>query len=88
MVNVNDQRLCTRSVRVGPLVHLIYWGLDDHVDHHQFPAVPSRNLPKLHKILKKDLAEPKSMIACWREMFAIACEKDHHPESEYIPIAL
>ena len=88
MVNVNDQRLCTRSVRVGPLVHLIYWGLDDHVDHHQFPVVPSRNLPKLHKILKKDLAKPKSMIECWREMFAIAREKNHHPESEYVPIAL
>lgn len=88
MYNVNDQRLCTRSVRVGPLIHLIYWGLDDHVDHHYFPVVPSRNLPKLHKILKKDLAEPKSMINCWREMFAIAREKDSHPENEYVPIAL
>ncbi len=88
LYNVNDQRLCTRSIRVSPLVHLIYWGLDDHVDHHYFPIVPSRNLPKLHMILKNDLAEPKTMIQCWREMFAIAREKDYHPENEYVPITL
>ena len=88
MVNVNDQRLCTRSIRVSWLIHLIYWGLDDHVDHHHFPVIPSRNLPKLHAILKQDLPEPKSMIECWREMFAIAREKDHYPENEYVPITL
>jgi fatty acid desaturase len=88
LYNVNDQRLCTRSVRVSPFIHLFFGGLDDHVDHHLFPGVPSRNLPKLHKILVKDLAEPKTMIQCWREMFAIAKEKDNHPESEYVPITL
>ena len=86
--NVNDQRLCTRSVRVGPLVRLIYGGLDDHVDHHIFPLVPSRNLPKLHRILQHDLPEPLSMIECWREMFAVAREKDQRPESEYVPCEL
>lgn len=86
--NVNDQRLCTRSVRVGLFVHMLYWGLDDHVDHHLFPSVPSRNLPKLHQVLKSELAEPQSMIQCWKEMFAIAREKDSHPDHEYIPCAL
>ncbi len=84
--NVNDQRLCTRSVRVHPLIRLIYGGLDDHVDHHIFPGVPSRNLPALHRILNNDLAEPRHMIGCWREMFAIAREKDNHPDHEYVPI--
>lgn len=86
--NVNDQRLCTRSIRVSPFIRLIYWGLDDHVDHHMFPAVPSRNLPKLHALLHKDLAEPRSMVGCWKEMFAIAKEKDRHPSNEYVPVAL
>jgi len=83
--NVNDQRLCTRSVRVSPFLRLIYWGLDDHVDHHIFPIVPSRNLPKLHRILQKDLPEPRSMLGCWAEMFAIAREKDRNPGHEYVP---
>jgi fatty acid desaturase len=86
LYNVKDQRLCTRSVRVNPLVKLIYWGLDDHIDHHLFPAVPSRNLPKLHQTLKKDLPEPQSMIQCWLEMFAVAREKDCHPDHEYVPL--
>jgi fatty acid desaturase len=85
LYNVNDQRLSTRSVRVSPFVRLIYWGLDDHVDHHLFPGIPSRNLPKLHRLLQKDLAEPRSMIGCWAEMFAIAREKDRAPNQEYVP---
>lgn len=84
--NVNDQRLATRSVRVSPLIRLIYGGLDDHVDHHLFPSVPSRNLPKLHRLLERSLPEPRSMIGCWKEMFAIAREKDVRPTSEYVPI--
>ncbi len=84
--NVTDQRLSTRSVRVNPFIKMIFWGLDDHVDHHLFPGVPSRNLPKLHGIICKDLAEPGSMVDCWREMFAIAREKDMHPENEYVPV--
>ncbi len=84
LYNVNDHRLCTRSVRVNPFIKLIFWGLDDHVDHHYFPVVPSRDLPELHRILREDLAEPKGMIGCWVEMFAIAREKDRHPEHEYV----
>lgn len=84
--NVNDQRLATRSVRVSPLIRILYGGLDDHVDHHLFPAVPSMNLPKLHRLLHRDLAPTRSMINCWREMFAIAREKDQQPQHEYVPI--
>jgi len=84
---VNDQILCTRSIRVSPFIHLIYWGLDDHVDHHYFPSVPSCNLPKLHSILKNQLPEPKSVLGCWKEMFAIAKEKDNFPEHEFVPVA-
>lgn len=88
LYNVKDQRLCTRSIRVSPFIRLIYWGLDDHVDHHYFPIVPSRNLPALHSILSKNLAEPKNMTGCWQEMFAIANEKDNNPNHEYVPVEL
>jgi fatty acid desaturase len=85
LYNVNDQRLCTRSVKVGPLIHLIYWGLDDHIDHHIYPQVPSYNLPKLHKLLQHDLPQPLSMINCWREMLAVAKEKSVRPDNEFVP---
>lgn len=86
--NVNDQRLATRSVKVGPLIHLLYGGLDDHVDHHLFPVVPSRNLPELHKLLQRGLPEPRTMIQCWREIFAIADQKTICPQHEYVPITM
>ncbi|MCF7837450.1 MAG: fatty acid desaturase [Candidatus Marinimicrobia bacterium] len=86
LYNVNDQRYATRSVRVNRFFRLIYWGLDDHVDHHFYPIVPSCNLPKLHRLLQADLPEPKGMIACWREMFAIAREKDRQPHHEFVPV--
>ena len=85
LYNVNDQRLCTRSVKVGPLIHLIYWGLDDHIDHHIYPQVPSYNLPKLHTLLQTDLPQPLSMINCWREMLAVAKEKSVRPDNEFVP---
>jgi len=90
LYDVTDQRFATRSVHVSPFLKLIYWGLDDHVDHHMFPSVPSRNLPKLHQALHTDadLAKPRSMLGCWKEMFAIAREKDQRPRSEYVPVAL
>lgn len=85
--NVNDQRLATRSIRVSPFIRLMYGGLDDHVEHHLFPIIPSRNLPKLRRLLARELPPPRNMIGCWREMFAIAREKDRYPEHEYVPFA-
>jgi fatty acid desaturase len=86
--NVNDHRLNTRSIRVSRFIRTIYWGLDDHVDHHLYPVVPSRNLPKLHRLLAKDLPVPDNVIGCWKEMFATAKEKDRDPRREFVSIGL
>jgi fatty acid desaturase len=84
--NVNDHRLNTRSVRVSGFIKLIFWGLDDHVDHHLYPVVPSRNLPRLHRILEKELPEPDNVFGCWAEMFEISREKDRDPRREYVSV--
>jgi fatty acid desaturase len=84
--NVNDHRLNTRSIRVSGFIKLIFWGLDDHVDHHLFPVVPSRNLPKLHRILEKDLPDPDNIFGCWAEMFEISKEKDRDPRREFVSV--
>lgn len=85
MYNSNDQRLCTRSVKVGPLVKMLYWGLDDHIEHHIYPAVPSCNLPKLHELMKGEQDERLSLWACWREIYTVAAEKEHNSKQEYVP---
>lgn len=86
--NVNDHRLNTRSIRVSWFVTPIFWGLDDHVDHHLYPIVPSRNLPKLHRILEKDLPHPDNIFGCWAEMFEISREKDRDPRREFVSVGL
>jgi fatty acid desaturase len=84
--NVKDHRLNTRSVKVGWFIRSFFWGLDDHVDHHLYPAVPSRNLKKLHRILEPHLPEPDTVFGCWVEMFEIAKEKTSDPAREYLAV--
>jgi fatty acid desaturase len=84
--NVNDHRLNTRSIHVSWFIKSFFWGLDDHVDHHLYPAVPSRNLPGLHKILEKDLPHPDNIFGCWAEMFEISREKDRDPAREFMSV--
>jgi len=84
--NVNDHRLNTRSIRVSWFIRTFFWGLDDHVDHHLYPVVPSRNLPRLHQVLKKDLPVPDNIFGCWAEMFEISREKDRDPRAEFVSV--
>lgn len=85
MYNANDQRLCTRGVKVSPITKFFYGGLDEHVEHHLFPAVPSRNLTKLREAIDQPLPVRKNVIACWREIYAIAKYREEHPDAVYVP---
>jgi fatty acid desaturase len=79
--NVNDHRLNTRSIHVSWFIKLIFWGLDDHVDHHLYPVVPSRSLPQLHRILEKDLPDPDTIFGCWGRDVRHHAGEGHRPEA-------
>ncbi len=85
MFNTNDQRLCTRGVKVTRFVKFLYGGLDEHVEHHLFPAVPSRNLTRLREALDCPISQRQNVIKCWREMLAIARHKEKQPADEFVP---
>jgi fatty acid desaturase len=85
--NVNDHRLNTRSIKVSPFIRSIFWGLDDHVEHHLFPVIPSRNLPKLHKTMEKQVPKVDTIFGCWAEMFEITREKDKDPSKEFVAVS-
>jgi fatty acid desaturase len=85
MYNANDQRLCTRGVKVSPVTKFFYGGLDEHVEHHLFPAVPSRNLTKLREAIDQPIPERKNVIACWREIYEIAKYREEHPDAVFVP---
>lgn len=85
MYNANDQRLCTRGVKVFPVTKFFYGGLDEHVEHHLFPGVPSRNLTKLRESFDVGIPERKNVIECWREIYAIAKHRERHPDDVLVP---
>jgi fatty acid desaturase len=88
MYNTNDQRLATRGVKVGPFVKFLYGGLDEHVEHHLFPAVPSRNLGRLRAALNWPIPERVGVVACWREILAIAARQEESPDAVLLPCSL
>jgi len=85
MFNTNDQRLGTRGVKVTRFVKFLYGGLDEHVEHHLFPAVPSRNLTRLREAMDYPIPERRNVIGCWREIFEIAGHKETQPSDEFVP---
>lgn len=88
MYNSNDQVLATRSVKVGWFVKQLFWGLDDHIEHHIFPGVPSCNLPKLHDILIDQQDERLNIWECWKEIYTVAQEKEERPNNEFVPATI
>jgi len=45
----------TRSTNSNLFVRMLIWNSNYHTEHHLFPAVPSCNLPRLHRAIGKNL---------------------------------
>jgi fatty acid desaturase len=66
--NVNDFRLCVRTVKLDPFSQFLYWRMNWHLEHHMFAAVPCYNLKSLSRTVASDLPKPRTLIGAWREM--------------------
>ena len=67
--DVLDHRLNTRTVLMNPVFRFLYLNMNYHLEHHMFPAVPYRNLPSLHDMVRHDLPEPyPNNWAAYREI--------------------
>ncbi|HMC48093.1 MAG TPA: fatty acid desaturase, partial [Caballeronia sp.] len=51
-----DWRRNTRSVRSNVVASYLYWNGNFHADHHMFPRLPSRHLPRLNRLLEGNFA--------------------------------
>ena len=68
--NVLDHRFNTRTVLMNPVFRFLYLNMNYHIEHHMFPVVPYRNLPRLHDAIKDDLPEPHpNNLSAYRELF-------------------
>jgi len=71
--DVLDHRLNSRTVYMNPVFRFLYLNMNYHVEHHMYPTVPYRNLPRLHEAIRDDLPEPApSTLAAYREIFRAA----------------
>ena len=66
--NVPDFRLCVRTIKLDPISRFLYWHMNWHTEHHMFAGVPCYNLAKLHKEVREDMPEPRTLVGAWREM--------------------
>ena len=66
--NVDDFRLCVRSITLDPVTHFIYWRMNWHLEHHMFAAVPCYNIRRLSKAVAADMPHPRTLMGAWREM--------------------
>lgn len=84
--DVNDYRLCTRTVLLNPVVRFLYWHMNYHIEHHMYAAVPCYNLGKLHALIKDDLPHcPNGLIEAWSEIIPILRKQLEDPEYQYVP---
>ena len=81
--NVDDFRLCVRSITLDPISHFIYWRMNWHTEHHMFAAVPCYNLRKLHKTVASDMPQPRTLVGAWREMRQIWKKQKADPGYQY-----
>jgi fatty acid desaturase len=49
---LRQQALTARNVRGGPLVDLVYGGLNYQIEHHLFPSMPRNNLSRAQPIVR------------------------------------
>jgi fatty acid desaturase len=85
--NVPDFRLCTRTIRLNPIVRFLYWHMNFHIEHHMYAAVPCYKLGRLHDAIKHDLPpSPVGLLATWRQIIGILKRQKTEPSYEYVPL--
>ncbi|MGA2480254.1 MAG: fatty acid desaturase [Spirochaetia bacterium] len=66
--NVDDFRLCVRSITLDPFSQFLYWRMNWHLEHHMYAAVPCYNLKRLYRTVAADLPQPRTLLGAWKEM--------------------
>src|SRR6185437_3598806 len=71
---LRQQTETARNVRGGPLVDLVYGGLNYQIEHHLFPTMPRNNLSRVQPVVRAFCQAhgvayaDTSVIGSWREI--------------------
>ncbi len=85
--DVEDFRLCTRSVRVPGLIAFLHWNMDYHVEHHMYASIPFYNLPALNREIRRCLPEPRGLWGTWaKDIFPTLKRQKMDPNFVSVPV--
>ena len=85
--NVYDHRLCTRNVKVNPILSFFYMNMEHHIEHHMFPGVPFHALSKLHEKVKSQLPRIySSTFEAYQEMIPTLLRQQKDPSYYVTPV--
>lgn len=65
---VDDFRLCCRSVKLDPITSFLYWHMEYHTEHHTYAGVPCYRLPAFRAQTADWWEKRQSLVEAWREM--------------------
>jgi len=83
MDNVDDFRLCVRSITLDPFSQFLYWRMNWHLEHHMFAAVPCYNLKQLSRAVAHDTPRPRTLAGAWKEMRLTWKKQQGDPRFQY-----
>ncbi len=84
--NVEDFRLCTRTILLNPIIRFLYWHMNFHIEHHMYAAVPCYRLGRLHREMSYDLPpSPRGLISTWRQIIQILKRQQEEPDYQFRP---
>jgi fatty acid desaturase len=84
---VEDYRLCVRTIYINPIFQFLYWHMNYHTEHHMYAAVPCYNLARLHAAIKHDLPPcPNGLLPTWTLIIDITRKQKTDPAYQYEPL--
>lgn len=84
MDNVQDFRLCCRTITLSAPLQFVYWHMNYHIEHHMYAAVPCYRLGRLHQAIRHDLpACPHGLAQTWREIGEIQRRQKVDPSYQF-----
>jgi len=83
---VEDYRLCTRTIYLNPLVQFLYWHMNYHIEHHMYAGVPCYKLARLHRAIKHELPyPPNGLYETWSIIIGILRRQKAEPAYQFTP---
>ncbi len=83
---VEDFRLCTRTIYLNPIVQFLYWHMNYHIEHHMYAGVPCYKLARLHRAVKHELPyTANGLYEAWSRIIAILRRQKQEPSYQFAP---